>query len=232
MDASPWLSIGEFARLSGVTIKALRLYAELGLLQPAAVKPHSRYRFYTRPQLSRLHRILFLKSASFTLAEIRYQLTTRDEALLEQVRARLVARAEEIQQQLACIDGEIRSSPHVVLKQVPKQVVWSRRQTIDSYDQADILLRELGRHVPASARLVSGAVWHDCWQHSGRIDCEVFWLSHGGSRVAGTAELGPATAASILHDGAESTIMASYEAGHRWLRDRGYRVAARIANSI
>jgi DNA-binding transcriptional MerR regulator len=224
MDASTWLGIGEFARLGGVSIKALRVYAELDLLRPAAVRPESGYRLYTRSQLPALHRILLLKRAGFALAEIRGQLPIQDEARLQQIRARLVERAAEIQQQLSWIDAEIRSSSPVVVKRVPRLAVWSRRQAIDSYDHADSLLRDLGRQVRATDRLVSGAVWHDCGQRSGRIDCEVFWLSPRGVRAAPPAELGPATVASILHEGEESTIVASYQAAHRWLRDHKYQV--------
>jgi hypothetical protein len=78
--------------------------------------------------------------------------------------------------------------------------------------------------VPTPARLVSGAVWHDCGQRSGRIDCEVFWLSPPGARAAAPGELGPATVASILHEDEESTIAVSYVAAHRWLREHRYRI--------
>jgi MerR HTH family regulatory protein len=40
------LSIGEFARLSWLSTKALRLYDQLGLMTPARVDPGSAYRFY------------------------------------------------------------------------------------------------------------------------------------------------------------------------------------------
>jgi hypothetical protein len=96
---------------------------------------------------------------------------------------------------LSWINAEIRSSSQVVVKRVPKLAVWSQRQAIDSYDQADILLRKLGRQVRTPARLVSGAVWHDCCQRSGRIDCEVSWLSPRGARASAPGELGPATVA-------------------------------------
>jgi len=232
---APWLAIGEFARLGGVSIKALRLYAELGLLPPAAVNAQSHYRLYTPSQLPRLHRILVLKHAGFTLAEIRRQLSSHDRLALPQIRARLLDRAEEIQRQLSWIDAamldsemldtEIRPTPQVVIKRVPKLAVWSRRQPIDSYDQADVLLRELARGAPGRSRLVSGAIWHDCGQRSGRIDCEVFWLSHGSARAAAPAELASATVASILHEGGDSTISATYEAIHRWLRDHRHHMA-------
>ena len=45
MDAE-LLSIGRFARLTGLSIGALRHYHELGLLQPAAVDPMTGYRSY------------------------------------------------------------------------------------------------------------------------------------------------------------------------------------------
>lgn len=226
MNASSWLGIGEFARLSGVSIKALRLYAELGLLPPAAVKPHSRYRLYSRSQLPTLHRILLLKSAGFALREVRRQLSSRDEASLQQVRARLLQRAEEIQRQLSSIDAEIRSSSQVVVKRVPRLRVWSRRQRIASYDEADLLLRDLARQVPTRARLVSGAVWHACGRRSGRIDCEVFWLAPRGARGHAPDELAAATVASVMHEGDESTIGMTYEAAHRWLRDQRHPITA------
>jgi DNA-binding transcriptional MerR regulator len=45
------LSIGRFARLSGLTVKALRHYDEVGLLQPAQVDEWTGYRWYARDQV-------------------------------------------------------------------------------------------------------------------------------------------------------------------------------------
>ena len=47
------LTIGDFARASGLSHKALRLYDDLGLLVPAYVDPASGYRFYGPGQLER-----------------------------------------------------------------------------------------------------------------------------------------------------------------------------------
>src|ERR687895_670842 len=44
------LSIGRFARITGLTIGALGHYDELGLLAPARVDPETAYRFYRREQ--------------------------------------------------------------------------------------------------------------------------------------------------------------------------------------
>jgi PPM family protein phosphatase len=40
------MTIGEFARRSSLSPKALRLYDELGLLSPARIDEHSGYRHY------------------------------------------------------------------------------------------------------------------------------------------------------------------------------------------
>ena len=59
-----------FAKISQVTIKTLRYYAELGLLPPIGVDPEIGYRFYSVEQLPRLNRILALKDLGFSLKQI------------------------------------------------------------------------------------------------------------------------------------------------------------------
>jgi DNA-binding transcriptional MerR regulator len=167
---------------------------------------------------------LRLKGAGLALAEIR-QIANGDGAPLEEIRARLVGRAAEIERQLARIDAEIRSLPRLVVKRVPKLAVWSRRQAIDSYGEADALLRDLGRELPAASRFLPGAVWHDCGRRTGRIDCEAFWLCRGGVRGRAAGELEAVTVASMLHEGSDSAMLESYAAAHRWIRDNGYRIA-------
>lgn len=65
------LSIGEFARESGLSAKALRLYDELGLLTPAHVEASNGYRYYTRDQLDRAHLVARLRLVGMPLARIR-----------------------------------------------------------------------------------------------------------------------------------------------------------------
>ena len=40
------LSIGDFSRITHLSVKTLRRYHEAGLLQPAEVDPHTGYRYY------------------------------------------------------------------------------------------------------------------------------------------------------------------------------------------
>jgi len=55
------MSIGEFARSSGLSLKALRLYDELELLPPARVDPGSGYRFYEVGQLEQARLVAALR---------------------------------------------------------------------------------------------------------------------------------------------------------------------------
>jgi DNA-binding transcriptional MerR regulator len=230
-DSSQWITIGEFARLGGVSIKALRIYAEIGLLPPAAIRPQSRYRLYSRAQLTTLHRILMLKNAGFPLAQIGSQLAHRDEAALSKIHASLISRAEEIRRQLAWIEAEMRAARNrahavapVVIKRSPEMRILSRRSKMDSYDQADGMIRDLGSHAPDAARLVPGAIWHDCGQNTRVIDCEVFWMLKHRLRAGAVKTLPAATVASVLHDGDESAIGGTYEAVRRWISDSRHRV--------
>ena len=65
------LTIGEFARASRLTQKALRLYDELGLLPPAHVDPRSGYRTYDLAQLERAQLVVWLRGLGMPLARIR-----------------------------------------------------------------------------------------------------------------------------------------------------------------
>jgi len=65
------MSIGEFARRSRLSPKALRLYDELGLLVPARVDDSSGYRFYDADQLEHARLVAGLRQLEMPLAEIK-----------------------------------------------------------------------------------------------------------------------------------------------------------------
>lgn len=73
--------IGRFARLSGLTVKALRHYDEIGLLRPARVDESSGYRYYALTQARSAEAIRRLRSLEVPLDEIR-ELLEADPAAL------------------------------------------------------------------------------------------------------------------------------------------------------
>jgi DNA-binding transcriptional MerR regulator len=90
------LSIGRFAQLSGLTVRALRIYDEQGLLRPEAVDGDSRYRYYGGEQLEHAELIRRLRQTDMPLDEIgRFLRGTpaQQEEVLAGHHARLRARA-------------------------------------------------------------------------------------------------------------------------------------------
>ena len=95
------LSIGRFARLSGLSVGALRHYDETGLLAPAEVDRFTGYRRYGRDQLETARAIGRLRDLEVPLETIRAVLATDDPAerlrLLGEQRARVEARIYRLQ---------------------------------------------------------------------------------------------------------------------------------------
>jgi DNA-binding transcriptional MerR regulator len=73
------LTIGEFARQTRLTAKALRIYDELGLLRPAEVDPVSGRRRYAAGQVRSARLIGMLRGADMSLAEIGMLLADLDQ---------------------------------------------------------------------------------------------------------------------------------------------------------
>mgnify|MGYP000426261962 CR=1 FL=1 len=63
--------IGEFSKLSRISIRMLRHYDAIGLLAPARVDECTGYRSYRAKQFARLNRIVALKELGFTLDQVR-----------------------------------------------------------------------------------------------------------------------------------------------------------------
>ena len=79
------LTIGEFARETGLTAKALRLYDDLGLLAPADVDDRTGYRRYTPDQVDRARLVARLRAAGVPLRRIAaiVELDDREAAVAE-----------------------------------------------------------------------------------------------------------------------------------------------------
>src|SRR5215218_7170446 len=92
------LSIGDFARQGRVSVRMLRHYDAIALLQPAQVDRMSGYRSYDAGQLSQLNRIVALKGLGFTLQQVRFILD--DEVSVEELRGMLRLRQAELQSQI------------------------------------------------------------------------------------------------------------------------------------
>lgn len=147
------IRIGDFARLSGVSIATLRHYDEEGLLSPCFVNPDSGYRYFESEQLRQVHRILLFKELGLSLSEIREVL--KEAVGIQEVRQLLSAKRADAQARIGFAEGQIRKIDHhlstierefsmsnleVIRKTTPATTVAFIHLEIPTNDQAGDLL--------------------------------------------------------------------------------------------
>ena len=141
------LSIGAFAKMSRLSIKALRLYDQLSILQPCHIDPQSGYRYYEADQLPRARMIRTLRDMDMPLVTLRQVLAVfanspaQAEALVRGYVSMRKKQVEQIQQQvpsfIQLIQQEMNPmSLEVNVKTIPTQQVLSvtRRVKVDKLE--------------------------------------------------------------------------------------------------
>jgi DNA-binding transcriptional MerR regulator/uncharacterized glyoxalase superfamily protein PhnB len=105
MDSGELMTIGRFARLSGVSVHALRHYDDIGLLMPAETDADSGYRRYRADQIRRARLIRSLRWADLPLDGIRGVLDGGDET---EARAILARHRDRLERQSSRLSAQIR----------------------------------------------------------------------------------------------------------------------------
>ena len=152
------LKIGEFSKLSRVSVRMLRHYDEVGLLAPSEVDSMTGYRYYSERQLITAGRIAALRALGFGLSETRELLRLYDDraaldARLAAQRTRLEALAADTAQKLRLLDTarerlrkEADMNYNVTIRTLPERYAACVRMTIPCYDAEgtvwDVLCRE------------------------------------------------------------------------------------------
>ena len=111
------LQIKEFAELTGVSVRTLHYYDEIGLLKPSYVDEQNGYRFYDENSLERMQEILFYRELDFPLKSIVEILASpnydKQKALAEQKRL-LTIKKDRLERLIAALEqaekGEITMS--------------------------------------------------------------------------------------------------------------------------
>jgi DNA-binding transcriptional MerR regulator len=240
--------IGDFSRLSLVSVKALRYYDELGLLKPARVDEFTGYRYYSANQLTRLNRILAMKDMGLSLEQI--ALLLDKEPTPDQIRGMLRLKQVELHQQL--VDGQARLARieawlqafeqeatmptyDVILKKVASIQVAQIRGVAPNMQQIgptldhlfDLLMRSISQQgVTAAGPAITvyyDAEYHDRDVHVGA--CMPFTGSLNDDEQVKVVEL-PAieTMASVIHQGSFSTLPQAYNAIMQWIEVNGYHI--------
>lgn len=99
------LSIGEMARINGISSQALRLYSKMGLIEPAYINEETGYRYYDIRQSVCLDMIRYMKSLGISLKEIQVLLNRTD---IEAIQKILDLHKAEIDLQINRLKANVR----------------------------------------------------------------------------------------------------------------------------
>ena len=181
--------IGDFSKLTCVSIRMLRYYDEIDLLKPAWVDLSTGYRFYSAKQIPILNKIIGLRDVGFLVAEIASILSDDSNYVtmldrLEQRKAKIAdviinenEKLKKIEKMINCIDKEEEAMNYeVVIKSIPVCRVISLRDTITSYNNEYLLWEKLGQFIKKN-KIKCDAMWfaiyHDRVYREADIDVEV-----------------------------------------------------------
>ena len=105
------MQIKEFAKMSGVSVRTLHYYDEIGLLKAAFVDKETGYRYYDEQSLLCMQQILFYRELDFPLKEIGEILSSPDynkeEALLQQKKL-LMLKKDRLERLILSIDSAMK----------------------------------------------------------------------------------------------------------------------------
>ncbi len=150
--------IGEFSKLTQVSIRMLRYYDETGLLKPSETDRFTNYRLYTTEQIPLLNKIKFLRDLGFNVSEIAVALKKWDDTfitnLLDEKRAEIQDTIKAEQDKLTRIEhakADIRQEKiainyNVTIKSIPACSVFSLRRVVPDYYAEGQLWKEMSAY--------------------------------------------------------------------------------------
>ncbi len=241
------LSIGAFANMTRLSIKALRLYDQLEILQPRHVDPQSGYRYYEPDQLSSARMIRNMRDMDMPLATIRRVLAVlpvsqaQAELLVRQYLELRKRQLEQIQEQARQFTQKLKPeaktmSLEVVVKEITSQQIISitRRHKVDGLgeqEEKDIgelfaLANDYGAHVKGEPF----GIYHGPVNETEDGPVETCIAVEGSVEGRGNIEVkqleGGKAACVTIHGELchYPELLAAYDAAADWIQKNGYEM--------
>ncbi len=236
------LPIGNFARATRLSQKALRLYDQLGILRPTYVEPESGYRYYHAEQLREARLIRMMRQMGMPLATIRQVLAASpaEAELLVQDHVRaLEAQVVQARRMVHDVMSEFRKEERTMSLEVSVRTEASQPVVSTT---GRVRVDQLDRHIRDSLDKLYGFV-----QERGAVPAgAAFGLYHGTineeddgpievcvpvrEELPGNGEVTSRTmpggqVASVTLQGSACQfpqILKGYDAVYDWIRQNGY----------
>lgn len=233
-------SIGEFSRITGLSIKALRLYHEKKLLIPAEVDEFTSYRYYSKSDIDLARMIVYLRNMQFSLSEIK-EITENFEDESELVDFLEVKRIE-IEQKLENLKAVTFSLDSIISKEKEIKMTLENSEFVIEEKEVDTLLvasirtkaryeqvgeyfakigKAMGRHINGKAL----TLYHDAEYKEDDADIEPCMPVRKGKDAEGITvkELPGGICVSLIHKGPYDELGRSYSKVLDYIKDKGYK---------
>ena len=237
--------IGDFSRLSFVTVKTLRYYDEIGLLKPVEVDRFTGYRYYSASQLPRLNYIVALKNLGLSLEEIATLINNdltpsqmKDIFILKkaELRQRIneeQRRLEQVEKVLKQIEKEGTMPDYqVIIKKIEPQVIASIRTVLPTYGDVGQLYGEIFGYLGSQGITIpAGPTMFICYDPEYKekdVDVEAGVPINKTIPSAGRVKVyelpGMEQAACAIYKGPYEGIGEAYSAIMAWVENNGYQI--------
>jgi len=234
-------SIGEFSKISGLSVKALRFYQEKGVLMPASVDDSSGYRYYDAATLEKAQIVAALRALEFSLDEIGEILRDhQDEGdildYLKHQKSAIATRMNREREILATLDRVIRAETEARLAMASASFAVAEK-TIEPMLVAGI--RYKGRYRDCGSRFATLGktvgrymtgkplcLYYDGEYRDDDADIEPCFPIKKAVRVDGVSvrELPRAHVVSLMHRGLYERLGRSYGRALAFAQERGLEV--------
>lgn len=240
MTSATRIAIGDFSRMTYLSVKALRHYHDVGLLAPAAVDPSTGYRSYAPGQVATAHVIRRFRDLGMPVEEVRAMLRAPDTAARN---AAITAHLERMERQLEHTQDTV-ASLRTLLAATPAPLVVRQRQepatpslaVVERVGSADVVAWWVGAFTELHAAVRRAGARRA--GPDGVLFPEEFFTEEAGELVAFVPVQGPAPVAGRLraydvpaarlavarHRGPFSDLDRTYGAVGTWVAERALGV--------
>jgi DNA-binding transcriptional MerR regulator/effector-binding domain-containing protein len=235
------LSIGEFSKITCLSIKTLRFYHDQGLLTPARVDPQTGYRYYDHGRVEKARAIAQLRSLEFSLNEIREMLADSDDEAdiidcLERQKSALQAKCQQYRAAVSSLERVIHNEKEArramqdstfmveekVLDTLLIAAVRIKGKFGDSGKGFARIGKSLGRYISGKSFLLH----YDSEFKEDDADFEACMPVREGQPAEGISirELAGGRCVSLLHKGPYEQMGSSYQKVFGYIKGKGYEI--------
>ncbi len=235
-------TIGEFSRVSGITVKTLRFYHDEKLLIPPVVDPQTGYRYYDPALVERARAITWLRGFEFPLDDIRALLAAHEEpgavlAAMEKQSSAIEQRVRHLKNASRAMHDYIRQERQAMAMMQQSDDV--RERTTDAQLIAGVRMKGkysdcgkgFGKIGRSFGRLIAGPCFllhYDTEYKEDDADFEACMPVRRAKSVDGISvrELPAARCVCLIHKGPYNQLGPAYEKAIRYAKEKGFAIAS------